>query len=69
VWWSRIGLSDNKQAVSPSLGVIFIFSFSWIVDKWGEKAKIPLFAFVTFMTFIASLGFVLYDHTSFAWKW
>ncbi len=49
--------------------MVFIFAFSWVVDKWGERAKIPLFAFVTFMTFIASLGFVIYDKSSFAWKW
>ncbi|KIW13841.1 hypothetical protein PV08_06621 [Exophiala spinifera] len=60
---------NNYTAISPSLGVVFIFSFSWIVDKWGEKAKIPLFGFVTFMTFMGSLGFVIYDHSSFAWKW
>lgn len=57
------------QAVSPSLGVVFIFAFSWVVDKWGDKAKIPLFGFVTTMTFIASLGFVLYDQSSIQWKW
>ena len=57
------------QAISPSLGVVFIFVFSWVVDRYGDKAKIPLFGFVTFMTFIGSLGFVLYDYSSFAWKW
>ncbi|KIW82822.1 hypothetical protein Z517_02065 [Fonsecaea pedrosoi CBS 271.37] len=60
---------NNYTAISPSLGVVFIFTFSWVVDKWGDRAKIPLFGFVTFMTFIAALGFVLYDQSSFAWKW
>lgn len=57
------------KAISPSLGVVFIFSFSWIVDKCGDKAKIPLFGFVTSMTFVGTLGFVLYDYFPFSWKW
>ncbi|OAP62748.1 hypothetical protein AYL99_01975 [Fonsecaea erecta] len=60
---------NNYTAISPSLGVVFIFVLSWVVDKWGEPAKIPVFGVVTFVTFIGSLGFALYDKSSFAWKW
>jgi hypothetical protein len=57
------------QAVSPSIGIVFIISFAWIVDKAGQKAIIPLIASVCTVHAIGKLAFILYDKSAFGYKW
>ncbi|KAH8593809.1 major facilitator superfamily domain-containing protein [Bisporella sp. PMI_857] len=60
---------NNYTAVNPGLGIIWTWAFSWLVDKYDDRARIPIFFFIFVVRFIANFGFVLYDKSSFAWKW
>lgn len=44
-------------------------AFSWIVDKGGRKAIVPLIGAVCGVHFISKFAWLLYDETSFAFKW
>ncbi|KAF2832391.1 MFS general substrate transporter [Ophiobolus disseminans] len=60
---------NNYTAISPSIGIVFIISFAWIVDKTGQKAIVPLIASVAIVHAVAKLAFVLYDKSTFGYKW
>lgn len=51
------------------MGIVFILAFSWIVDKGGRKAIVPLIGAVCGVHFISKFAWLLYDETSFAFKW
>jgi hypothetical protein len=57
------------QAISPSLGIIFILTFAWTVDKLGQKSVVPLIGTVAVIDIIARLAFVLFDKSPFSYKW
>ncbi|EEU34623.1 uncharacterized protein NECHADRAFT_3907, partial [Fusarium vanettenii 77-13-4] len=46
---------NNFTAISPSLGIIWIMSFAWVVDKFGRKAIIPTIAFAFRKLFISKM--------------
>ncbi|KAJ9145060.1 MFS general substrate transporter [Pleurostoma richardsiae] len=60
---------NNYTAIAPSIGILFTFSFAWIVDKGGRKAIVPLIGTVCSLHFIAKFAWLLYDRTSFSYKW
>ncbi|KAH7325692.1 major facilitator superfamily domain-containing protein [Stachybotrys elegans] len=60
---------NNFTAVSPSLGIIFIFVFSWIIDKGGRKAIVPLVSFACGLHFITKFAWIAFDSTSTEYKW
>ncbi|KAJ4294316.1 hypothetical protein N0V90_008006 [Kalmusia sp. IMI 367209] len=60
---------NNFTAISPSLGIIWILLFSWTVDRFGKKAIVPLIGSVAVVGVISRFAFVMFDHTSFSYKW
>ncbi|KAL2678508.1 hypothetical protein Neosp_009255 [[Neocosmospora] mangrovei] len=60
---------NNFTAISPSLGIIWIMSFAWVVDKFGRKAIVPTIAFACGIHFISKFAWLLFDQTSFGYKW
>ncbi|KAJ3460943.1 hypothetical protein MRS44_011810 [Fusarium solani] len=60
---------NNFTAISPSLGIVWIMSFAWVVDKFGRKAIIPTIAFACGIHFISKFAWLLFDRTSFGFKW
>ncbi|KAI8716116.1 hypothetical protein NCS52_00904500 [Fusarium sp. LHS14.1] len=60
---------NNFTAISPSLGIVWIMSFAWVVDKFGRKAIIPTIAFACGIHFISKFAWLLFDQTSFGYKW
>lgn len=60
---------NNLTTIYPCVGIIWIVSFTLLTDRYGHRAKLPIFAFANSLMFISHLAFVLYDKTSFAYKW
>jgi len=60
---------NNLTAVTPCVAIVFIVSFTWIADRYGHKARLPLFGFAHLVMFLGHLAFVLYNQSSFAYKW
>jgi dTDP-4-dehydrorhamnose reductase len=58
-----------SQAISPSIGIVLIMSFSWIVDKKGRNAILPVIAVACGIHFVSKFAWILYDTTSFEYKW
>ncbi|CAH0023856.1 unnamed protein product [Clonostachys rhizophaga] len=60
---------NNFTAISPSIGIVLIMSFSWIVDKKGRNAILPVIAVACGIHFVSKFAWILYDTTSFEYKW
>ncbi|KAF9877192.1 hypothetical protein CkaCkLH20_05458 [Colletotrichum karsti] len=60
---------NNFTAISPSFGILFILAFSWTIDKAGQRAIVPLIGLVSLVHFISKFAWILYDETSFGFKW
>ncbi|KAF4122226.1 MFS transporter, ACS family, pantothenate transporter [Geosmithia morbida] len=60
---------NNYSAIYPSLGILFIWSISWTVDKGGQDAIVPIIGGVCLVHFVAKFAWILYDETSFSFKW
>ncbi len=60
---------NNLTTINPAVGIVWIVTFSLLTDRYGHKAKLPIFAFANTLMFISHLAFVLYDKSSFAYKW
>ncbi|KAL3292182.1 putative transporter SEO1 [Colletotrichum asianum] len=60
---------NNFTAISPSIGILFILGFSWTIDKGGQKAIAPLIGAVSLLHFISKFAWIVYDQTSFGFKW
>ncbi|KAF2652580.1 MFS general substrate transporter [Lophiostoma macrostomum CBS 122681] len=60
---------NNYTAISPSLGIIWILLFSWTVGRCGKNAVVPLIGSVAIVGVISRFAFVMFDHTSFGYKW
>jgi hypothetical protein len=43
--------------------------FAWIVDKGGRRAIVPVIATASALHFISKFAWILYDKTSFGYKW
>ncbi|EXJ86819.1 hypothetical protein A1O3_03773 [Capronia epimyces CBS 606.96] len=60
---------NRLTSVAPAIGVITIALFSFLADKYGPKSRLWIVGIVAVIGVIANMGFALYDHTSFAYKW
>lgn len=58
-----------SQAISPSIGIVLIMSFSWVVDKKGRNAILPVIAVACGIHLVSKFAWILYDTTSFEYKW
>lgn len=43
--------------------------FSWIVDKYGRKSIFPTITVACGIHFISKFAWILFDETSFEFKW
>lgn len=59
----------RSQAISPSIGIIFIITFAWTVDKFGKRSILPLIGLMAVVHAIGKLAFTLYDTSPFGYKW
>ncbi|KAH7361672.1 major facilitator superfamily domain-containing protein [Plectosphaerella cucumerina] len=60
---------NNFTAIAPSIGIVLILTFAWIVDKGGRRAIVPVIASASALHFISKFAWILYDETSFGYKW
>ncbi|KAJ4319199.1 hypothetical protein N0V84_006481 [Fusarium piperis] len=60
---------NNYSAIYPSIGIIFIWSFAWIVDKGGKNAILPVIGGACLVHFISKFAWLFYDKTPFGFKW
>ncbi|KAM5378134.1 hypothetical protein ACJZ2D_004592 [Fusarium nematophilum] len=60
---------NNYSAVYPSIGIIFIWSFAWIVNKGGRNAIVPVIGGACLVHFVSKFAWLFYDKTSFGFKW
>lgn len=51
------------------MGILFIFAFSWIVDKGGRRMMVPVIGAACVVHFVAKFAWILYDTTPFGYKW
>ncbi|KAJ4263445.1 hypothetical protein NW762_006264 [Fusarium torreyae] len=60
---------NNYSAIYPSIGILFIWTFAWLVDKGGNKAIVPVIGGACLVHFVAKFAWILYDKTPFGFKW
>lgn len=60
---------NNLTTISPCVQIIWIVSFSLLNDRFGHLAKLPIFGFAMTLQFLSHLAFVLYDQSSYGYKW
>ncbi|KJR90046.1 pantothenate transporter [Sporothrix schenckii 1099-18] len=60
---------NNLTAVPPCAAIVAIVLFAWVADRFGVRARLPLFALAHTVAFLGLVAFVAYDHSPFAYKW
>jgi MFS family permease len=60
---------NSLTAVAPCVGIVFIVLFAWVADRFGAKARLPLFGVAHIIAFVGHIAFVAYDKSPFGYKW
>ncbi|CAK7213579.1 hypothetical protein SBRCBS47491_001853 [Sporothrix bragantina] len=60
---------NNLTTVAPSVAIVAIVLFAWVADRFGARARLPLFGFAHLVAFLGLVAFVAYDRSSFSYKW
>lgn len=60
---------NNLTTIGPGVQIIWIISFSLLADRFGHRARLPIFGFAMTLQFLSHLAFVIYDKSSFGYKW
>lgn len=60
---------NSLTAVAPCVGIVAIVLFAWVADRFGARARLPLFAFAHLIALLGHAAFVAYDSSSFSYKW
>ncbi|KAK7420380.1 hypothetical protein QQX98_002803 [Neonectria punicea] len=69
LWLRSVEEYSTVQAIHPSIGIVFIWTFAWLVDKGGRKAIIPVIGGACLVHFVSKFAWIFYDKTPFGFKW
>ncbi len=60
---------NNLTVVPPCVGIVAIVLFAWTTDRFGSRARLPLFSLAHLIAFLGILAFVVYEKSAFSYKW
>ncbi|CAK7233930.1 hypothetical protein SCUCBS95973_008762 [Sporothrix curviconia] len=60
---------NNLTTVAPAVAIVSIVLFAWVADRFGARARLPLFGVAHLVAFLGLVAFVAYDRSPFAYKW
>jgi len=61
--------ANQLTSVPAFVGIVAIVLFAWVADRFGPRARLPLFALANLIALIGHTAFVAYDRTTSAYKW